>query len=154
LSHAAGNCISDSGCFALARALPHLSDLQQFYLNGNYFYMLFFCFVGESELRQMLRDTCFHPLQRTTSATPVALRSQELCRTSRRFKICGLVVIMFDVFLVLSGLWFGVAPCASVHMFSHAAVNSIGASGCSALAGALPHLSALQQLHLRGNYKP
>ena len=35
---------------------------------------------------------------------------------------------------------------------SHAADNSIGPSGCSALAQALPHLSALQQLNLGGNW--
>jgi hypothetical protein len=31
---------------------------------------------------------------------------------------------------------------------SHAAGNKIGASGCSALAQALPHLSALRELNL------
>ena len=36
--------------------------------------------------------------------------------------------------------------------FSHAAGNNIGDSGCTALAGALPHLSALQVLYLDGNY--
>ena len=36
--------------------------------------------------------------------------------------------------------------------FSHAAGNDIGDSGCTALAGALPHLSALQELGLSGNY--
>ena len=35
--------------------------------------------------------------------------------------------------------------------FSHAADNEIGASGCAAVAGALPHLLALQELHLSGN---
>jgi hypothetical protein len=34
---------------------------------------------------------------------------------------------------------------------SHAAGNSIGPSGCSALSQALPHLSALQELNLQGN---
>ncbi len=34
---------------------------------------------------------------------------------------------------------------------SHAADNKIGDSGCSALAQALPHLSALQQLNLEGD---
>ena len=34
--------------------------------------------------------------------------------------------------------------------FSHAAGNNIGDSGCTAVAGALPHLLALQVLHLRG----
>jgi hypothetical protein len=34
---------------------------------------------------------------------------------------------------------------------SHAAGNVIGASGCSALAQALPRLSALQELNLRSN---
>ncbi len=34
----------------------------------------------------------------------------------------------------------------------HAAGNAIGISGCSALAQALPHLSALQQLNLGGNW--
>jgi hypothetical protein len=34
--------------------------------------------------------------------------------------------------------------------FSHAAGNDIGDSGCTSVAGALPHLSALQVLHLRG----
>ncbi len=33
---------------------------------------------------------------------------------------------------------------------SHVAANRIGATGCSALAGALTHLSALQQLNLGG----
>jgi hypothetical protein len=36
-------------------------------------------------------------------------------------------------------------------MISHAADNSIGPSGCSALAQALPHLSALQELNLEGD---
>jgi hypothetical protein len=35
-----------------------------------------------------------------------------------------------------------------VCVVSHAAANEIGPSGCSALAQALPHLSALQQLNL------
>ena len=35
---------------------------------------------------------------------------------------------------------------------SHAAGNEIGDSGCSALAQALPHLSALQQVNLGGNW--
>ncbi len=34
---------------------------------------------------------------------------------------------------------------------SRAAANNIGPSGCSALAQALPHLSALQQLNLEGD---
>ena len=36
--------------------------------------------------------------------------------------------------------------------FSHAAGNNIGDSGCTAVARALPHLSALQELHLRGQH--
>ena len=36
--------------------------------------------------------------------------------------------------------------------FSHAVDNDIGDSGCTALAGALPHLSALQILCLNCNY--
>jgi hypothetical protein len=36
--------------------------------------------------------------------------------------------------------------------FSHAAGNNIGADGCTAIAGALPHLSALQALNLSGDY--
>jgi hypothetical protein len=36
--------------------------------------------------------------------------------------------------------------------FSHAADNNIGDSGCTALAGALPRLSALQILGLGSNY--
>ncbi len=38
-----------------------------------------------------------------------------------------------------------------VCVVSHAAVNEIGDSGCSALAQALPHLSALQELNLEGD---
>jgi hypothetical protein len=38
-----------------------------------------------------------------------------------------------------------------VCVISHAAGNKIGDSGCSALAQALPHLSALQQLNLGSN---
>jgi hypothetical protein len=38
-----------------------------------------------------------------------------------------------------------------VCVISHAAVTMIGDSGCSALAQALPHLSALQKLNLGGN---
>jgi hypothetical protein len=36
--------------------------------------------------------------------------------------------------------------------FSHAAGNNIGDDGCTAIAGALPHLSALQELYLSGDY--
>jgi hypothetical protein len=44
-------------------------------------------------------------------------------------------------------------PCICFELtgaFSHAAGNNIGDAGCTAVAGALPHLLALQVLHLRG----
>ncbi len=34
---------------------------------------------------------------------------------------------------------------------SHAADNEMGDSGCTAIAGALPHLSALQNVDVSGN---
>ena len=37
ISHAAGNDFGDSGCTALAGALPHLLALQELYLSSNYF---------------------------------------------------------------------------------------------------------------------
>jgi hypothetical protein len=36
--------------------------------------------------------------------------------------------------------------------FSYAAENKIGDSGCTAVAGALQHLSALQVLNIGGDY--
>jgi hypothetical protein len=45
-------------------------------------------------------------------------------------------------------------PCdcfVAIGAFSHAAGNKIGASGCAAVAGALPHLLALQVLDLGSN---
>jgi hypothetical protein len=85
-SHAADNEIGDSGCTAVAGALPHLLALQ--------------------ELK--LQSDCF--------------------------------------------LYFGLSVLQSdMQGFSHAAGNKIGASGCAAVAGALPHLLALHVLHLDGN---
>jgi hypothetical protein len=46
-------------------------------------------------------------------------------------------------------------PCicfVATGAFSHAAGNNFGDSDCTALAEALPHLSALQVLFLHGNY--
>jgi hypothetical protein len=60
----------------------------------------------------------------------------------------GSVTNFFDLFASL----FWAASCAAGRLFSHAAGNKIGDSGCSALAGALPHLSALQYLDLTCNY--
>ena len=57
--------------------------------------------------------------------------------------------------LILDGKVPPPPPCIcfmAAGAFSHAAGNNIGDSGCTALAGALPHLSALQQLWLSGNY--
>jgi hypothetical protein len=45
ISHAAGNAIGDSGCSALAQALPHLSALQELNLGCDLilFYLVSFC---------------------------------------------------------------------------------------------------------------
>ena len=65
------------------------------------------------------------------------------CHTSRRFKNCISRVIIFYILRCIL--------LRDVQGFSHAAVNEIGASGCAAVAGALPHLLALQVLNLGGN---
>ncbi len=43
VSRAAGNSIGDSGCSALAQALPHLSALQQLNLESNLILMIVLC---------------------------------------------------------------------------------------------------------------
>ena len=90
------------------------------------------------------RQVHFHTLQGTKSATLVAQHLQGHCYTSRRFKDCLSTVIIFDILRCILQ--------RDVQGFSHAAGNNIGDSGCTALAGALPHLSALQQLYLLSNY--
>ena len=86
----------------------------------------------------------FHTLQGTKSAPPVAQHLQGHCHTSWRFKYWFSPVIIFDILRCILQ--------RDVQRFSHAAGNKIGDSGCTALAGALPHLSALQSLNLYGNY--
>jgi hypothetical protein len=86
----------------------------------------------------------FHTLQVTTSATLVAQHLQGHCHTSRRFKYWVSEVIIFDILRCILQ--------RDVQGFSHAVDNNIGDSGCTALAGALPHLSALPELHLDSNY--
>jgi hypothetical protein len=86
----------------------------------------------------------FHTLQITISATPVAQHLQGHCHTSRRFKYWLSNVIIFDILRCILQ--------RDVQGFSHAADNKIGNSGCTALAGALPHLLTLQALWLNGNY--
>ena len=72
----------------------------------------------------------FHTLQGTTSATPVVQSLQGHCHTSRRFEYWFSTVIIFDILRCVLQ--------RDVQGFSHAAVNKIGDSGCTALAGALP----------------
>jgi hypothetical protein len=45
VSHAADNAIGDSGCSALAQALPHLSALQELNLRSNLIFFVFFCLI-------------------------------------------------------------------------------------------------------------
>jgi hypothetical protein len=76
---------------------------------------------------------------------------QWLCRTSRRFNIwVSIVIILFS--FSFDFMRFGALFCAARILFLHAAGNGIGDSGCSALAAALTHLSALQHLYLIGNF--
>ena len=85
----------------------------------------------------------FHTLQGTKSATPVAPRLRELYRTCWRFEYWISDVIVLDIL--------GYVLQRDVQGFSHTAGNKFGASGCAAVAGALPHLLALQELDLSGN---
>jgi hypothetical protein len=55
---------------------------------------------------------------------------------------------LFDCILIFA---FWLRGRLRVCAISHAAVNEIGDSGCSALAQTLPHLSALQELNLRSD---
>jgi hypothetical protein len=141
-SHAAGftgNHIGDSGCTALAGALPHLLALQVLDLASNCFltFWVMFCSV---------LCKSFHTLQGTTSANPESQPLRELYRTCLRFKCWILqttqVIVSCNFHFVLQ---------RGVQEFSHAAGNNIGDSGITALAGALPHLLALQVLNL-ANY--
>jgi hypothetical protein len=68
---------------------------------------------------------------------------RELYRTCWRFKNCISTVIVFDIL--------GCVLQRDVQGCSHAAGNNIGASGCIAVAEALPHLLALQKLRVGGN---
>jgi hypothetical protein len=87
----------------------------------------------------------FHTLQITTSATPVAQHLQGHCHTSRPFKHWISTVIMFYILRCILQ--------RDVQGFLHAAgENNIGDSGCTALAGALPHISVLLELDLSSNY--
>ncbi len=61
------------------------------------------CFDGDWRLLHALQGICFHSLQITKLSPPDALRSQGLCRISRRFKDSISAVIIFDTFVICFG---------------------------------------------------
>jgi hypothetical protein len=150
-TRAADNNIGDSGCSALAEALPHLSALQELHLNGNYYFYFLSCLrldwghaswaAGFVFTRAAGNDIGDSGCSALAEALPHLSALQELHLGSN----------YYFYFLSCLRLDWGHASWAAGYVFTRASVNSIGPSGCSALAEALPHLSALQVLVLLGN---
>jgi hypothetical protein len=83
------------------------------------------------------------------------LRAEELRQLMRRLQAAPQYHV---ILLNLGGHHMGddmmrelAEPIAALKV-SHSADNTIGPSSCTTLAGALPHLSALQELDLESNY--
>jgi hypothetical protein len=92
-----------------------------------------------------------HSLQIMPWGPPDAARSQRLCHTSRRFKSCISAVIDVGTFVFVCIL-IGGQHHALQGVYLHALLgNAVGPTGCYALAKALTHLSALQELYLSSN---
>jgi hypothetical protein len=64
---------------------------------------------------------------------------------------CELILFILFCLIVLDFFWGWMRGRLRVCVISRAAGNEIGPSGCSALAQALPHLTALQRLNLGCN---